>query len=305
MATPAIKRTRHLLTAGGLVLIACAAFFAPAARFDTQAREEPAAAASQTPTPTPLPTPAWRQPTRPDTKYVCDWKRPGSQGMADVRLEYTRQTPQNGWLGKLHTRYPDGKTRVDLIQLFAPRAVPRLGTEWSFQTTDGKIRCKLTVMRGSGEVRFGNCSNGVEQYCVDQRVLDILNQLPDRPCAECAPQGIFNRVACVTRCLNSMAGRPPEASACLLGADPRRPDELRTPSPVACMIITYLLSLEMPGAPREQWRELITYYGLAELRQSWIDFVNGQMGGCTSSHLCPGGTMCVSGKCQDWTRLVK
>jgi hypothetical protein len=313
MATSSNKRARHLLTGCVLLLIACAAFFTPAAEFDTEARAEPAAAVAAqtpppTPSPTPAPTPAWREPTRPNTRYVCDWKRPGTQGMAEVRFEYTRQMPQNGWLGKLHTKYPNGTTRVDLIQLFAPRPVARLGTEWSFQTTDGKIRCKLTIMRGSGEVRFGNCSNGVEQYCADQRLLDAADQLPGQDCAACRTQGVFGRVACVTRCLGRLAGIPADRG-CPYGwdgetTDPRALNPSQEASSVACMTVTYWMTIQRrSGYEGDFLRERITQAGLSELLQVWRDFVNGALGPCESSHFCPGGTVCVGGTCEDWRAL--
>ena len=305
MTTSTITRVRRLLVAGGLVLAACAAFLTPSAQFNPQARPAPAAAAQ-----TPAPTPVWRPPTRPDARYVCDWKLPFAQGMGDVRLEYTRQLPQNGWLGKMHTRYADGTTRTQLIQLFAPRLIPRVGTEWSFQTTDGKIRCKMTVMRGSGEVRLGSCSNKLEQYCVDQRLLDTVNNLPGGECNECRTQGLFNRVPCVTRCLGRAANIPLD-NGCPYGidgsqADPRDLGGRPRSSPVACMTVTYWMTLQrMSGITSNYMRDQVTQAGLDELLGVWRDFVNGALGPCTSSHLCPAGTACVGGSCEDWTKLVK
>lgn len=304
MTTSTITRVRRLLVAGGLALAACAAFLTPSAQFNPQARPAPPAAAQ-----TPAPTPEWRPPTRPDAKYVCDWKLPFAQGMGDVRLEYTRQLPQNGWLGKMHTRYADGTTRTQLIQLFAPRLIPRVGTEWSFQTTDGKVRCKMTVMRGSGEVRLGSCSNKLEQYCVDQRLLDTVNGLPGPDCAQCRTQGVFNRVACVTRCLARATGRPTDRG-CPYGwnetPDPRAINNRLDGSSVACMTITYWMTVQrQSGYEGDYLRDQVTQAGLDELLNVWRDFVNGALGPCTSSHLCPAGTACVGGSCEDWTKLVK
>jgi hypothetical protein len=293
MVTSSITRARHLLTAGALALIACAALLFPAARPDARAHAEPAAAARQRPT--------WIQPTRPDARYVCDWKLPFAQGVGDVRLEYTQQLPQSRWLGKLHTKYQDGTTRVQLIHLFDPRPIRRIGTEWSFETTDSRIRCKMMVTKGSAEVRLGNCSNKLEQTCVDQRLLDIFTRVPDSPCQECSSQGLFDRVPCVTRCLSRLAGQPASFSACVTEADPRFGHPQR-PSPVACMLITYYKALEQPSFPREFVNHHITYYGLQELRQNWIDFVNSELGECTGSHFCPGGTSCVGGTCQEFAK---
>lgn len=235
------------------------------------------------------------QPTRAGSKYVCDWKRPRAAGMAEVRFEYTRQTGPTGWVGKLLTTYPDGNRREEKIQLFNPRFVRRIGTEWDFQTTDGKIKCKMTVSRGSGEVRFGKCSNEVEQYCVDQRLLDIANEMPNQPCAECASQGVFNRVQCVARCMGRLSGDA-TVPGCAMVADPRTPPSGPRNTPVACMLVTLLKVMQTVEPP--QWsRDRLTYYGLLDMQLLWVDFVNKQLGPCESSHLCPFGTVCDGKSC--------
>lgn len=263
---------------------------------------------AQTPTATPIPR--WREPTRPNAAYICDWKRPGSSGMAEVKFEYTRETPNGGWLGKLNTKYPDGKTRVDNMQLFAAKPFRRLGKEWSFQTTDGKITCKISINRESSEVRFGGCNNGVEQYCVDQRLMDSVHAFPDQPCGECRGRGVFDRVRCLTRCFNVLADRPVTFDCPVPHDDPSVINRGGNRSPVACMVLTYwtdriakMESGEASGSP-EAIRALITQYGLAELRQNWIDFVNNGLGPCSSSVYCPVGTECSGGKCVDRTKWI-
>lgn len=269
-----------------LLLLAClasalAALTAFSSRAPAGVAVPRAAAAFQTPTPTPLPTPTWRQPTRPNTTYVCDWKRPGASGMARLKFDYTRQTPGNGWIGTLLTTYRNGTRRVDGTQFFAPKLTPRRGTEWSFQTTDGKIRCTFAVSRLGSEVKFVGCSNGAEQYCVDERLITAFESLPDAPCGECRAGGVFDKIPCIARCLNRSGGGSGRLGSC---------DE----SPLYCLTFRYY-PLFGPG-----WENVLTREGLADLHQNWIDFVNGALGRCdTSPYLCPAGTSCGSrGECE-------
>ncbi len=271
---------RRLLIACFLATAAACVAFSARTRVGVAGPEPPtpprALAAVQMPTPTPLPTPTWRQPTKPNTTYVCDWKRPGASGMARLSFEYTRQTPGNGWIGKLNTTYPDGKQRVDATQFFAPKVAPRLGTEWSFQTTDGKIRCKFGVSRLGSEVKFAGCSNGVEQQCVDERLITAVQNRPDAQCGECRGGSIFDNVSCLARCL----GRAGGGGAAQLASCEE--------SPISCLLIR-----SYPGSAAGNWRDALTREGLADLHQNWVDFVNGALGRCDNSpELCPGGTEC-------------
>jgi len=270
---------RRLLLVCLLSALAAPVVFSSRARIGASGPEPPralTAAAAQRPTPTPLPTPTWRQPTKPNTTYVCDWKRPGSSGMARLSFEYTRQTPGNGWIGKLNTTYPDGKRREDKTQFFAPKVAPRLGTEWSFQTTDGKIRCKFAVSRLGSEVKFAGCSNGVEQYCVDERLITALQNRPDAQCGECrGGGGVFDNVACLARCLGRAGGGAAQLASC-------------EESPISCLVIR-----SYPAIASGSWQSLLTREGMADLHQNWVDFVNGALGRCDNNpELCPGGTEC-------------
>ncbi|MCA1618018.1 MAG: hypothetical protein LC795_01610 [Acidobacteria bacterium] len=276
---------RRLLIACFLVAAAACGAFSTRARIGASGPEPPralTAAAFQTPTPTPLPTATWRQPTKPNTTYVCDWKRPGASGMARLSFEYTRQTPGNGWIGKLNTTYPDGKRREDKTQFFAPKVAPRLGTEWSFQTTDGKIRCKFGVSRLGSEVKFTGCSNGVEQYCVDERVITTFEGLPDAGCAECRAGNVFDKMSCLARCF-SRGGSGGLNSGLCEGA------------PVQCASLYFARNVLVIG-----WQDRFTRAGLSDLHQGWVDFVNGALGRCDSNALlCPAGTSCGSrGDCE-------
>lgn len=304
------KRMKWLLTGFTLTIMLLCTIFSSQAELKSEDAGKAAvtpvhapAVPVQTPTPIATPVPRWRQPTRPNAAYICDWKRPGSSGMAEVKFEYTRETPNGGWIGKLNTRYPDGKTRVDNMQLFAAKPFRRLGKEWSFQTTDGKITCKISINRESSEVRFGGCNNGVEQYCVDQRLMDSVHAYPDQPCGECRGRGVFDRVGCLTRCFNLLAGRPVNFD-CPNDGNP----EAVPRSPVACMVAGNMMEIarrvEGRGGSGDAYRALLIEYGLLEMRQNWIDFVNNELGPCSSSLYCPVGTECSSGKCVDRTRWI-
>lgn len=310
MTHPSFKRMKWLLTGFTLATLLLCNIFSTQAELKSEDAGKAAAAPLHAPpvpvqTPTATPVPRWRQPTRPGAAYICDWKRPGSNGMAEVKFEYTRETPNGGWLGKLNTKYADGKTRVDNMQLFAAQPFRRLGKEWSFQTTDGKITCKISVTRDGTEVRFGGCNNGVEQYCVDQRLMDVVNTFPDQPCGECRGRGVFDRVGCLTRCFNLLDGRPVNFDC----ANEGNPEVVPRQSPVSCMVTTSMLQIirriEAGGGSGNAIRAIITEYGLAEMRQNWIDFVNNSLGPCTSSVYCPMGTECASGQCTDRTKLIK
>src|SRR5436190_13871808 len=138
MATTSFKSPRSFLIGSILTMLLAGVPFFPRAEV-TNARDS--APASFDPVFAPSPT----QPTKPNTVYVCDWKRPGSNGMSEIKFEYTRQMPQNGWLGKISTKYPNGSSRVDDAQFYDAKAKPKLGHEWGFQTTDGKTICKMNV----------------------------------------------------------------------------------------------------------------------------------------------------------------
>jgi hypothetical protein len=237
-------------------------------------------------TPTPLPTPAWRQPTKPNTTYVCDWKRPGASGMSRLSFEYTRQTPGNGWIGRLLTTYANGTRRVDGTQFFAPTFTPRIGTQWRFQTTDGSVTCTFAASRLGSEIKFAGCSNGVEQYCLDERVLTAYESVPDAGCAECRAGGVFERMTCLARCLSRRGG----------ASNPG----LCEGRPVQCTSF-YFAQNFMGGI---NWQEGFTRAGLEDLHQNWIDFVNGSLGRCdTSPYLCPVGTSCGNrGDCEQRCR---
>ena len=242
----------------------------------------PAQTPPPSPSPTPIPAPPWKQPTRPNTTYLCDWSRPGgAKGVSEIRFEYTRQLPQNGWVGKLYTKYKSGATLTSDIQFYGAQPAPRLGTEWGFQTTDGKAVCKVTVSRLGSEVRFGKCSTGVEQYCVNERLLEVYDARPDPGCDACKGQNVFDKVSCLARCLNG--GDASAGLAC-------------DSSPVGCFVFNYGSQLIFPPL-----NDIITERGLNDLRQSYIDFVNKALGPCTSSHLCPFGAVCgLNGACERW-----
>src|SRR5207249_2344727 len=121
---------------------------------------------------------------------------------------YTRQMPQNGWLGKIRTKYPNGSSRVDDAQFYDAKVRPKLGHEWGFQTTDGKTICKMNVGSGGAEVRFGDCNTQVEQYCVDERILDVVDALPLPECFACRSKGSFDKVNCINKCFKESAKQP-------------------------------------------------------------------------------------------------
>lgn len=297
-STPTFRRRKRLLIGFTLAsLLTCGAF---SQRAELKSGDfGTAAVAPPTLTQPPPQTPP-AQPTKPNVRYACDWRRAHFNGMEETWLEYTRPLPQGAWLGRMSFKEGRSRPRVHDVQLFAPKALPDVGTEWSLQSTDGKLRCKMTISRGGAEVKIGQCSDRVERYCSDQRIMTLIERMAGPSCQECAGLVVSNdpatdRVRCVTRCMDrlgaSQATSPPGAVMGSIQALTIR------------LAALALVGREVSPEQRAEWRNMITQLGLEEMREHWIGFVNKELGSCTSSHLCPGFTLCSNGKCTDVSKL--
>ncbi|HEV2862213.1 MAG TPA: hypothetical protein VGX48_14475 [Pyrinomonadaceae bacterium] len=238
----------------------------------------PARSQQQVPPPNPGNTP-----TTPG-RYFCEMDVNNTTQEAVVTFEFTRRTTPTDWLGVLRYQYRDGRVVEQRMQLFAPKEV-ETGTEWSFQTFDGKIQCKMVVFKGRKEVRFGNCNNKTEQYCLAETVVQVAAQnMPDCK-AECAGLSGLELVGCMTNC----AGRAAGAAMSEIDCSKHR---------VRCFMMRIMTWIARRGDP-----DLRTLLGLEEMYQNWVRFVNrsrgfGGSGSCIGyGYLCPGGTACLGDYC--------
>jgi hypothetical protein len=238
--------------------------------------------------------------------FWCDWERKNdhTNGMAAATVNFTRALPQNGWVATVHYDYATGTKLDQEFQIFNPRksynqpktpAAPKrlLGTNWDFQLTNGAVRCQLFVSSSSGEMRFSKCTNGVEQYCLSRKFPELLI---DKKFHDCNSGTIKDQAACLERGVSE--GSP----LTTLDNDP-----VCAEHPVACLTFISFQRTLHPGeislfefmniTPSDISDEFVKAV-LEGLRQDWLDFTNQSLGGCESSHLCPGGTFCSQGSCQ-------
>jgi hypothetical protein len=228
---------------------------------------------------------ALETPTNPGT-YYCDYDLGSASGMEQISFEFTRQLPQNGWLAKMHSKHADGKVVDQDVQLFAPKEVPT-GTEWSFQTQDGKNQCKMVTLKGRHEVRFGGCTNKLEEYCLAEPILDYAKEKVDG-CAKCKDLPLWDRPACYASCLPHNISDKAEQFDC----------SKHWFHCIASRFMTWLAERQNP--------DLKTLLGLEEMYWNWVRFVEGSQGlrgengsgSCIGyGYLCPGGTTCLGDHC--------
>jgi hypothetical protein len=105
-----------------------------------------------------------------DTPYFCNYTINGSEvRFSGVTFNYTRNMPQNGFLGHIHTiLFPSGSILDKDMQIYNPRARTDGidGKLWSFQNQDGSIVCKeMSVTADKRTVKFSQCSNTAIQTC--------------------------------------------------------------------------------------------------------------------------------------------
>lgn len=206
------------------------------------------------------------------TPFVCDWSQGSTKGVCEVVFEFTRPMPKGAWLARLHTYYVDGKVTHQDIQIYDP-IVSAAGTTWGFQTTDGKWLAKLFVQPGGGEFRIAESKNG---YLLEGIV-----------------QSAFSLMASTSgKAVTAKTGSNEWLQQLADIAKQKVIDNCKK-HPIKCGILLFKLWLTQtfPGHEPDMDAELDA------LHQNWINFVNGELGPCESSHLCPGGTNCVGGKC--------
>jgi hypothetical protein len=104
------------------------------------------------------------------TPYFCNYTINGSEvRFSGVTFNYTRNMPQNGFLGHTHTvLFPSASILDKDMQVYNPR--PRTDGEagilWSYQTQDGSVVCKdMAVSTDLRVVKFSQCSNTAIQTC--------------------------------------------------------------------------------------------------------------------------------------------
>lgn len=260
-----------------------------------------------------LPTPARSLPALDgpinSSPMWCEWQKGSdkSTGMVTMTPEFTRATPQNGWVAVFHNTYQAGGRVDQNVQLFNSRPAyskprtstepPRLiGTDWDFQTVDGRTRCKVFVSTSKGEVRFSECSNGNSQYCVTKGLFD---GLIGKTCATCSSGDILGQSRCLARCMDDGLGGSGASSS-----------NFCEQYPVSCLSwMTVRFIKRYPAEPGVDPVDLFTAEQLAAaavdrqrfikevlraMYQGWINFVNSELGPCTTSHFCPAGTNCNS-----------
>jgi hypothetical protein len=105
-----------------------------------------------------------------DTPYFCNYTINGSEvRFSGVTFNYSRNMPQNGFLGHIHTvLFPQGAILDKDMQVYNPRARNDGidGKLWSFQNQDGSVVCKeMSVTTDKRTVKFSQCSNTAIQTC--------------------------------------------------------------------------------------------------------------------------------------------
>lgn len=219
--------------------------------------------------------------------YYCENLTKKGAPLTLVTFTFTKPLPKGAWLGKLRTEYEDNTASEREMQLFAPKTLPE-GTEWSYQTTDGRVRCKLTIYKGRKELRFDNCNNRTEQYCLAQSLTKLTaDNIPG--CERCASLPWWQQAPCYFECtgvvVDDVLERLPDCSG-VLGR-------------LKCWAIDLLIWFAKRGGPDARAK-----LELEELYRNWVNFVNrshgfGRGNSCEGrGYLCPVGTQCIGGSCK-------
>lgn len=81
-----------------------------------------------------------------------------------IRIKWTRQMPQNGWLGEI-TTYAGNVVKKGM-QAYNPINGTSGQVRWGYQTQDGNVLCRsMLVLPGGREIAFSQCRNWREQSC--------------------------------------------------------------------------------------------------------------------------------------------
>jgi hypothetical protein len=219
--------------------------------------------------------------------FVCDWQRPQGNGQVTVTVKFTRAMPQNGWLGTLHSDYPNATTGDQDFQIFNPRPLfnepkdgtpkRQLGINWDFQTQDGKAKCQLFVADSKGQMRFSACSNGVEEYCLAESVTRVILK---KNCPSCNSGGIYDQIACGNSCLAPKVPGGPLLS-----------DPFCKNSKVSCFST-------IAGTFKDGGFNPFDSTVLAGIAQDRADFDRGTWPTCGTNGTCPAGRVCRAGVCE-------
>jgi hypothetical protein len=104
-----------------------------------------------------------------ETPYFCSYTIHGSETRySTVIMTYSRNMPQNGFLGHIHTvLFPNGQVLDKDMQVYNARPAQGDGSiPWSFQNQDGSVVCKeMLVSADKRKVTFSQCSNTAVQTC--------------------------------------------------------------------------------------------------------------------------------------------
>jgi len=103
-----------------------------------------------------------------ETPYFCNYTIHGSEThYSTVIMTYSRNMPDNGFLGHIHTvLIPGGQVLDKDMQVYNARPQTDGGIPWSFQHQDGSVVCKeMLVSSDKRKVTFSQCSNTAVQTC--------------------------------------------------------------------------------------------------------------------------------------------